>query len=137
MAVTVVAGLMVATDAAAECTLAVPTSACPCTYWRCRLLSSTVSSSTMPIVPTPAAASAGMTELPSPPAPITSTRASASDLWAGRPKPGNDSWREYLPESAGVSCMLSIVSGARRSRRLAPDRRAFVPDWAQMRIFWY
>ena len=46
---------------------------CPWMIWRCRFDSSTVSNSTMPSVPTPAAARYSSAGLPSPPAPMTST----------------------------------------------------------------
>ena len=56
----------------ADATFERPTSAGVWIVWRGRLLDSTASASTTPMVPNPAAARAGMTALPSPPAPTTS-----------------------------------------------------------------
>ena len=62
--------------------------------WRCRLERSTVSSSTIPIVPTPAAARYSAVGAPRPPAPSRSTLASRSLRWPSSPISGSRKWRE-------------------------------------------
>src|SRR5258705_468256 len=60
--------------------------------WRCRLDSETMSSSTAPSVPTPAAARYIRTGAPRPPAPITSTDASFSAVCPGPPTSRTTIW---------------------------------------------
>lgn len=64
--------------------------------WRCRLLSDTVSPSTIAIFPTPEAASSGSAPQPTPPAPTTKTSDSPSALCPSAPNPGSAIWRAYL-----------------------------------------
>ena len=54
--ITLTYGLTSAIDSLADSALDLPTSETPWMIWRCRFDSSTVSKSTMPSVPTPAAA---------------------------------------------------------------------------------
>ena len=56
-----------------DSTLGLPTSAVVCRIWRCRFVTSTVSPSMSPMVPTPAAARYRAVGDPSPPAPMRST----------------------------------------------------------------
>ena len=72
---TVTYGLISATELRADSAFERPMSLTPWMIWRCRLDSSTTSKSTMPSVPTPAAARYISAGLPSPPAPTTSTLA--------------------------------------------------------------
>ncbi len=72
-----------------------PTSAVVCRIWRCRFVTSTVSKSTMPSFPIPAAARYSATGEPSPPAPITRTLASSSLRCPFPPMFGRMMWREY------------------------------------------
>ena len=55
-----------------------PTSGVKWMIWRCRLLKSTVSNSTMPMVPTPAAVRYNASGEPSPPEPMSNTFAALS-----------------------------------------------------------
>ena len=68
-------GLISWIESRADSALDRPMSDCPWMIWRCRLDSSTVSNSTMPSVPTPAAARYISAGEPRPPAPTHSTRA--------------------------------------------------------------
>ncbi len=72
---TVTYGLISSTESRADSAFERPMSLCPWMIWRCRFDSSTTSNSTMPSVPTPAAARYINAGDPSPPAPTHSTRA--------------------------------------------------------------
>src|SRR5260370_23170941 len=61
--------------------------------WRCRLDSDTMSSSTTPSAPTPAAARYISAGPPKPPAPITSTEDSFNAAWPGPPTSRSTIWR--------------------------------------------
>ena len=65
----------------------------PWMIWRCRFDSSTVSNSTMPRVPTPAAARYISAGLPRPPAPTQSTFAFFRRFWPAMPTSGMMMWR--------------------------------------------
>ena len=78
----------------AESTLATPIRSVEWITWRCRLERSTVSSSTIPSVPTPAAARYRAVGEPRPPAPSSSTLASSSFCWPSMPTSGSSRWRE-------------------------------------------
>ncbi len=77
-AITLTCGFSSFSVSFAESSFGGPTSEVPCRIWRCRLLTSTTSKSTMPIVPTPAAARYIATGEPRPPAPMHSTLAALS-----------------------------------------------------------
>ena len=66
-------GLISRTESRADSAFGRPMSDWPWMTWRCRFDSSTSSNSTIPSVPTPAAARYSSAGLPSPPAPTTST----------------------------------------------------------------
>jgi hypothetical protein len=66
----------------------------PWMIWRCRFDSSTVSNSTMPSVPTPAAARYISAGEPRPPAPTHSTLAFFSRFCPAIPTSGMIRWRE-------------------------------------------
>ena len=88
--------------------------------WRCRLERSTTSSSTMPSVPTPAAARYSAAGEPSPPAPISSTFASSSFCWPSRPTSG-------IEQVARVALLLLGGQDPRPLERVAavlPEREA-------------
>ena len=80
--------------AAADSALGRPMSDWPWMIWRCRLDSSTVSKSTMPSVPTPAAARYISAGEPRPPAPTQSTLAFFSRFCPATPTSGMIRWRE-------------------------------------------
>src|SRR4051794_2304874 len=77
-----------------------PTSDWPWMIWRCRLDSSTTSNSTIPRVPTPAAARYMSTGEPSPPAPTASTLAFFSRFCPSIPTSGMMRWRLYRRTSS-------------------------------------
>ena len=81
-------------DCSAESTLGMPMRSVEWITWRCRLERSTSSSSTIPSVPTPAAARYSAVGEPSPPAPSSSTFASSSFCWPSMPISGISRWRE-------------------------------------------
>ena len=87
--------------------------------WRCKFVASTVSSSTMPIVPTPAAARYCKAGAPRPPAPITKTPDCRRRIWPEPPISGMTIWRAY--RSSSVSDILAskiTVSGCTLTRSL-------------------
>src|SRR5579859_3076740 len=63
--------------------------------WRWRLEKSTMSKSTMPILPMPAAARYIAIGDPSPPAPMQRTLVEQIFFWPARPTSGRIKWREY------------------------------------------
>ena len=73
----------------AESTLRSPTRSRLWRIWRCRLEASTSSMSTMPIVPTPAAARYSAAGEPSPPAPSSRTLEASSFAWPSVPTSGS------------------------------------------------
>ena len=77
----------------AESTFGMPMRSVVWMTWRWRLERSTTSSSTMPIVPTPAAARYSAVGEPSPPAPSSRTFASSSFCWPSAPISGTSMWR--------------------------------------------
>src|SRR5215218_2118513 len=88
-----------------------PTSDCPWMIWRCRLDSSTVSNSTMPSVPTPAAARYISVGEPSPPAPTASTLAFLSRFCPSIATSGMIRCREYRRTSSTVSDSAGSTRG--------------------------
>ena len=91
---TCTSGLMRPIASAAEAALGMPTRAMSCTICRCRLVRSTVSSSTTVMRPTPAVARYSSTGEPSPPAPTTSACACSSRCWPSMPMSSNRMCRE-------------------------------------------
>ena len=87
-------GLISRTEEAADSALGRPMSLWPWMIWRCRFDSSTVSKSTIPNVPTPAAARYMRAGEPSPPAPTQSTRAFFRRFWPVTPTSGMIRCRE-------------------------------------------
>mmetsp|Transcript_19680 Transcript_19680/g.39148 ORF Transcript_19680/g.39148 Transcript_19680/m.39148 type:complete len:223 (-) Transcript_19680:99-767(-) len=94
--------------AAADAHLLAPIEPVPWMIWRCRFDSSTVSASTMPTVPTPAAARYSSAGDPSPPAPTHSTEEPFRRRCPRTPTVERTKWREYRATS-------SLVSSGRRS----------------------
>src|SRR5688500_9089583 len=90
-----------------------PTSDCPWMIWRCRLDSSTVSNSTMPSVPTPAAARYMRTGEPRPPAPTASTLAFLSRFCPPIPTSGMIRWRLYRRTSSMDRSAAGSTRGGR------------------------
>ena len=78
----------------AESTFSIPTVAVEWMICRCRLLASTMSKSTSPIVPTPAAARYSAIGAPRPPVPTHSTFAAFSFCWPSMPTSGRIRCRE-------------------------------------------
>ena len=137
--------------AAALSALATPTSGVKCSSWRCRLESSTASSSTIPIRPTPAPARYSATGEPSAPAPITSTcasptaaarraptaagRAGGRSARAPRPTAGRRRPPRPAPPARGrprLACAAAAASSRKNPRRLFTPRtiRIVVPSTA-------
>src|SRR5690349_10741677 len=79
--------------------------------WRCRFDSSTTSKSTMPSVPTPAAARYSSAGLPRPPAPMTRTLAFFSRFCPVTPTSGMIRCRLYRATSSLVSSAAGSTSG--------------------------
>ena len=113
----------------ADAALDRPMSAWPWMIWRCRFDSSTSSNSTMPSVPTPAAAryiSAGRAQAAGA---HTSTLAFFSRFCPSIPTSGMIRWREYLRTSSTVSSWRARPEGAatrgssRDGRRRTPGQR--------------
>ena len=77
--------------------------------WRCRLLKSTTSKSTMPMRPTPAAARYNAAGEPSPPAPMQSTLPAFSFSCPSTPTSGMMRWRLYRCTSSLVSFACSMT----------------------------
>ncbi len=77
----------------AESTFGTPMRSLVWMTWRWRFERSTTSSSTIPSVPTPAAARYSAIGEPSPPAPRQSTFASSSFFWPSTPTSGTSRWR--------------------------------------------
>jgi hypothetical protein len=86
-------GLSAAMRARAESTFDCPTDVVSWTICRCRFVTSTASKSTIPIVPTPAAARYSSAGDPSPPAPTHNTRAAFSVRCPSSPISGSRMWR--------------------------------------------
>ena len=99
-----------------------PTSDWPWMICRCRLDSSTTSNSTMPSVPTPAAARYSRAGLPRPPAPTTRTLAFFSRFCPAMPTSGMMMWREKRRTSSTVSSAAGSTSGGRVTGRLLGSR---------------
>ena len=91
---TLTSGFSAVIVSSAESTFGTPTRSELWITWRCRLERSTVSSSTIPSVPTPAAARYSAVGEPSPPAPSSSTFASSSFCWPSMPTSESSRWRE-------------------------------------------
>ena len=91
---TFTSGLIALIARSAESTFGVPMPSVVWMTWRCRFERSTTSSSTMPSVPTPAAARYSAVGEPSPPAPSSSTLALSSFVWPSSPISGTSRWRE-------------------------------------------
>ena len=104
-------GLISRTEAAADSAFGRPMSLCPWMTWRCRLDSSTVSKSTTPSVPTPAAARYISAGEPRPPAPTQSTFAFLSRFCPVTATSGMIKWREYRRTSSTVSSAAGSTSG--------------------------
>ena len=90
---TVISGLISSTESRADSAFDRPTSLCPWMIWRCRFDSSTASNSTMPSVPTPAAARYISAGDPRPPAPTHSTFAFLSRFCPAIATSGMIRWR--------------------------------------------
>ena len=91
---TFTSGFSALIDSSAESTFGTPTRSVVWITWRCRFDRSTTSSSTIPSVPTPAAARYSAVGEPRPPAPSSSTFASSSFCWPSAPISGTSMWRE-------------------------------------------
>ena len=83
-----VCGLVSSRRAFADCSFGLPIHDWPWMICRCRLEVSTLSSSTMPMVPMPAAARYRAIGEPSPPAPMHRTDESFSFCWPADPTSG-------------------------------------------------
>ncbi|SKT88888.1 Uncharacterised protein [Mycobacteroides abscessus subsp. abscessus] len=99
------------TESRALCALDLPISDWPWMIWRCRLDSSTTSNSTMPMVPTPAAARYNSVGDPSPPAPMTSTLAFLRRFCPSTPRSGMIRCRLYRATSSRVSSAAGRTNG--------------------------
>mmetsp|Transcript_7422 Transcript_7422/g.16205 ORF Transcript_7422/g.16205 Transcript_7422/m.16205 type:complete len:234 (+) Transcript_7422:861-1562(+) len=97
---TLTRGLMSLIRRSAESHFDTPTVDVPCMICLCKFDSSTVSASTMPMRPTPAAARYRRQGLPSPPAPTTRTLAFLSAFCPATPTSPRTRWREYRDISA-------------------------------------
>src|ERR1017187_9649075 len=106
-------GLIALSFSAALMSLCLPTSPVKWMICRCRLLKSTVSNSTMPMVPTPAAVRYNAIGEPSPPEPISNTFAALSRSWPSTPTSGRIRWREYRLISSLVNFARSLMMGSR------------------------
>src|SRR6266700_7596483 len=106
---TFTSGLIAWIDSSAESTLGMPMRWVEWITWRCRLERSTSSSSTMPSVPTPAAARYSAAGEPSPPAPISRTLAASSLRWPTGPTSGRMMWRAYLRAWSSDSAAPLVV----------------------------
>ncbi|CAD5948302.1 protein of unknown function [Streptomyces sp. KY75] len=104
-------GLIPSTESLADCALDRPMSAWLWMIWRCRFDSSTSSNSTMPSVPTPAAARYIRAGEPRPPAPTQSTLAFFRRFCPSIPTSGMIRWREYLRTSSTVSSAAGSTRG--------------------------
>ena len=91
---TFTSGLSAVIVCSAESTFGTPIRSVEWITWRWRFERSTSSSSTIPSVPTPAAARYSAVGEPSPPAPSSSTLASSSFCWPSTPTSGSSRWRE-------------------------------------------
>ena len=107
---TLTSGLSASIVCRAESTFLTPRRSVEWMTWRWRLLASTTSKSTMPSVPTPAAARYSAAGLPSPPAPMISTFDSRSFAWPVRPDLGDQ-------QVAAVARLLGRRQGRRRLDR--------------------
>ncbi len=87
-------GLMAAIFSLADSSLGLPTSLVKWMTCRCRLVKSTTSKSTSPMVPTPAAERYSASGDPNPPVPMQSTRAAFSFCWPSMPTSGMIRCRE-------------------------------------------
>src|SRR6185437_8963392 len=91
----------------AESSLGRPMSFVPCITCRCRLVTSTLSKSTMPRCPTPAAARYNASGDPNPPAPTISTRPFFSFCCPASPTSGSSRCRLYRSSSSRERLALS------------------------------
>src|SRR5712692_9355536 len=137
MGTTSTSGLRLRRVVAADSTLGRPMSSLPWSSWRWRLEASTVSKSTMPILPTPAAARYIEAGEPSPPAPSRSTLEASSLRCPAPPTSGRMRCRAYRATWSGVNpraCATAIhytqghptvipIVGGRYGNRI-PRRRA-------------
>src|SRR4051794_2516233 len=106
-------GLISSMESRALSALDRPTSDLPWMIWRCRFDSSTTSNSTMPSVPTPAAARYMSTGEPRPPAPTASTLAFFSRFCPSIPTSGMIRWRLYRRTSSIVRSAAGSTRGGR------------------------
>ncbi len=90
---TLTSGLIAFIDSCAESTFGTPIRSVVWMTWRWRLERSTTSSSTIPIVPMPAAARYSAVGEPRPPAPSSRTFASSIFCWPSTPISGTSMWR--------------------------------------------
>ena len=99
-----------------------------CRIWRCRFVSSTTSASTMPSVPTPAAARYSAAGEPRPPAPISSTFEAEQLELAGLADLGDQDVPAVAAALVGVEhggiSQRSRSASSPRSRRAARRRRS-------------
>jgi purine-nucleoside phosphorylase len=111
----------------ADSALGRPTSSVPCSSWRWRFEKSTVSKSTIPSLPMPAAARYIAMGDPKPPAPMHSTLVEQIFFCPAMPTSGRMRWREYRRISSFDSCIVmeAVVSEACFSYEELPG---FVPS---------
>ena len=105
----------------ADWTFDMPTESVVCRTWRWRLLRSTTSKSTMPMVPTPARARYRATGPPSPPAPTTNTFVSISWRWPRLPIWGMMIWRLYRLTCSGVSWGAVVIGSSPSTLAMGPS----------------
>ena len=90
--------------------------------WRCRFETSTLSKSITPIVPTPDAARYSAEGEPSPPAPITSTRAALSFSWPATPISRSDEMAAVAFAVGGREHEARRLIGRQKKRRYVRRR---------------
>src|ERR1700742_1555385 len=125
----------------ADSALGLPMSDTPWMICRCRLDSSTTSKSTMPSVPTPAAARYSSAGEPSPPAPTTRTFAFFSRFCPVMPTSGMMRCREYRFTSSTLSSSAGSTRGGNDTvlSRYGRDQsgaswRADLHNWEGLRL---
>src|SRR5665811_139226 len=106
---TSISGFRLLTNCFADSTLGFPTLP-PCITCLWRLLRSTVSSSIIPIVPTPAAARYSITGEPSPPAPMHNTFDESNFFCPFPPTSGKMICREYLLICSSLNPPIIVLS---------------------------
>src|SRR4029077_2583142 len=110
MGTTSTSGFRLRSVSAADSTLSRPMSSWPCSSWRWRFEASTTSKSTMPTLPTPAAARYIAAGEPSPPAPRRSTLELSSLRWPAPPTSGRMRWRAERATWSGVKLRAVAIA---------------------------